>query len=51
MIGYLDDGEKEKWMSEQIRVSPKDKALLTSYYKNFDAEEYKDKIKNVLKTL
>ncbi len=51
MIGYLDDGEKEKWMSEQIRVSPKDKALLTSYYKNFDSEEYKDKIKNVLKTL
>jgi hypothetical protein len=25
MIGYLDDVQKEKWMSEQIRVSPNDK--------------------------
>ncbi|WP_309641541.1 DUF2194 domain-containing protein [Flavobacterium sp.] len=51
LIGYMDDVEKEKWMSEQIRVSPNDKELLTSYYQTFDSEEYKDKIKNVLKAL
>ncbi|NHM06872.1 DUF2194 domain-containing protein [Flavobacterium sp. CYK-4] len=51
MIGYMDDEAKEKWMSEQIAINPNDKALLTSYYNNFDAEPYKEKIKNVLKTL
>ncbi len=51
MIGYMDDVEKEKWMSEQIRVSPNDKELLTSYYNNFDSEQYKEKIKSVLKAL
>lgn len=51
MIEYMNDVEKEKWMSEQIRVNPNDKELLTNYYNNFDSEENKDKIKNVLKSL
>ena len=51
VIGYTTDEMKEKWMSEQIKVNPNDKELLKSYYVNFDTDEYKDKIKNVLKTL
>jgi hypothetical protein len=51
IIGYKDDIAKEKWLSEQIKVSPNDKELLNNYLANFDIEEYKDKIKNVLKSL
>jgi len=51
VIGYTTDEMKEKWMSEQIKVNPNDKELLKSYYVNFDTDEYKEKIKNVLKTL
>lgn len=51
VIGYATDDMKEKWMSEQIRVNPNDKELLKSYYLNFDTDQYKDKIKEVLKKL
>lgn len=51
IIEYKDDIAKERWMSEQIRVSPNDKQLLKDYVDSFDSEQNKEKIKNVLKTL
>lgn len=51
LIGYKDDVQKERWMSEQMKVSPDDKALIKSYIVNFDSEEYHEKIKNARKNL
>ena len=51
IIEYKDEIAMEKWMSEQIKVSPNDKKLLKTYIESFDKEEYRDKIKNALKAL
>lgn len=51
IIEYPDDVAKEKWMSEQIKVSPNDKQLLKDYITAFDTDQYKDKIKDALKSL
>ena len=51
IIEYKDEVARERWMSEQIRVSPNDKQLLKDYIDSFDSEQNKEKIKNVLQTL
>lgn len=51
LIGYKSDADKERWMSEQMKVSPEDKALIKSYIVNFDEEVYREKIKNARKAL
>ena len=51
IIGYQNDIAKEKWMSAQLMQTPNDKELLKSYVANFDIEENKERIKNILKTL
>ena len=48
VIGYLNDVEKEKWMSRQIDVDPENLAILHAYVLNFDTEEYRGKIKKAL---
>ena len=48
VIGYLNDVEKEKWMSKQLEVDPTNLGILHDYALNFDIIEYKDKIKKVL---
>lgn len=51
VIGYKDEVAREKWMSQQIAVSPEDKQLLKDYIESFNSEDNKEKIKNVLKAL
>jgi hypothetical protein len=51
IIEYKNDIVKERWMSEQIRVSPGDKQLLKDYIDSFDTEQNKEKIKNARKAL
>jgi hypothetical protein len=51
IIEYKDEVAHEKWLSEQIKVSPEDKKLLKAYIENFDTEYNREKIKNALKTL
>jgi len=48
VIGYLNDVEKEKWMSKQMEVAPEDLAIFKAYVLNFDIEEYHEKIKKAL---
>jgi hypothetical protein len=48
VIGYLNDIEKEKWMSKQMDVDPENLAILHAYVLNFDTEEYREKIKKAL---
>lgn len=48
VIGYLNDIEKEKWMSKQLEVDPTNLSILHDYALNFDIIEYKDKIQKVL---
>ncbi|MFM2266492.1 MAG: hypothetical protein RLZ77_1912 [Bacteroidota bacterium] len=48
VIGYLNDIEKEKWMSRQIEVDPENLTLLHDYVLNYDTEEYRAKIKKAL---
>jgi hypothetical protein len=48
VIGYLNDVEKEKWMSKQMEVAPEDLSIFKDYVLNFDIEEYHEKIKKAL---
>ncbi|MBS7786861.1 DUF2194 domain-containing protein [Flavobacterium sp. CYK-55] len=50
-LGYKTDVDKERWMSEQMKVSPEDKSLIKNYIVNFDSEEYNLKIKEARKSL
>ena len=51
LIGYPNDISREKWMSEQMKVTPKDTELLNSYIANYNTPENQDKIKSTLKAL
>ena len=51
VIGYPNDTIKEKWMSEQLLITPNDKALLKMYIAEFNSDENQLKIKAALKTL
>ena len=45
LIEYIDEIAHEKWLSEQIRVSPEDKKLLKAYIESFDNEQNKERTK------
>ncbi len=51
VIGYPNDIITEKWMSEQLIITPNDKKLLKDYIANFNNEGNELKIKNALKVL
>jgi hypothetical protein len=51
IIEYKDEIAHERWLSEQIKVSPEDKKLLKAYIESFDNEQNKEKIKSALKAL
>jgi len=50
-LEYPNEKMKEKWMSEQIKLNPRDKVLLESYISNFYTEDNAAKIKIILKAI
>jgi hypothetical protein len=51
IIGYPNDLIKEKWMRKQMLVMPNNEELLNNYVANFNTDDNKEFIKNVLKKL